>query len=264
MPDHDLGTVSVADVKTAIGSLLPEPPDIKDYATADAFKDAIRDWETRYEFAYNEAHPVSGPFPPPAPPEPQRPAEPIMPPQPTIDWTSVCKEDPEPYVVIYHVGGRVVGEQTLVSGESKMDLRGSADQPVATWGEAAQEVYAREARRDWDEEKNVKAAWPTVLRKRDNIDMLAESKAKSWVVDLEWRSRLGEYGKQMQEWYFKQYLPYEIKRVQWATACNTIRDWETARRLEKRKRQALVQLLVRATVFGAAIAGGVLVGLRWF
>lgn len=269
----------------ANSSSLPEAPDKSKFTDAEKFKDAIRAWETAYQFAYAEAFPMSGPCPPDPEPLPASPEQPIVPEQATnAKWSVSAADIHAPNVASCYVEGKATyydptlyekpsGEddsdpelgkyvEVAVSGSGRFDLTGDPKKPVTTWGVDAQEIYHRNMRRDWSEEQNVNAIWPIVQQKRQNISELTRVRAENWALDVEWRKRLGEYAQKTSAWYFDQYLPWEIKRIKHQTALNTLRDWNAQRLLDQRKRKQFIVGGVRLLVTGLLIAGLLVFGMR--
>lgn len=80
--------------------------------------------------------------------------------------------------------------------------------------------------------------------------------------------RLTEWLPKQEEWFFKEYLPWEITRTKWYVARNTLRDWEALRKLEIRQRvgfrQSLLMAILRFAALGLVTGGVVLAGLKLF
>lgn len=78
--------------------------------------------------------------------------------------------------------------------------------------------------------------------------------------------RLAEWLPKQEEWFFKEYLPWEIVRTRWYVAFSTLRDWEALRRLEARQRAEFryrtIATLLRVAVTGLVAGGVVLLGLK--
>jgi hypothetical protein len=80
--------------------------------------------------------------------------------------------------------------------------------------------------------------------------------------------RLTEWLPKQEEWFFKEYLSWEITRTKWYVARNTLRDWEALRKLEIRQRvgfrQSLLMAILRFAALGLVTGGVVLAGLKLF
>jgi hypothetical protein len=94
----------------------------------------------------------------------------------------------------------------------------------------------------------------------------AEPRKKDGETRVQLSERLAEWLPSQEEWFFKEYLPWEIVRTRWYIARMTLRDWEALRRLETRQkaefRHRVVVALLRFTITGLVTGGVVLFGLK--
>jgi len=80
--------------------------------------------------------------------------------------------------------------------------------------------------------------------------------------------RLAAWLPKQEQWFFDEYLTWEIKRTQWYVAKMTLRDWEALRRLEERqkadRKHRIAAAILRFVITGLVAGATVLIGFKLF